>query len=221
MAAAPSLTILDRFMLLALDDQTGSFFPLRPAVFDMGTAAAVLMDLMLLRRIDCDMRNVYVTNVEPTDDDLLDPVLRALALEPVHGATRAIRDEMQFLADEGSAFRERDVQRLIDGGVVRKNGAKIQRVTEGAFYGLRGAPVDIKARLIRQVTNGEIPDPDDIMLVALASACGLFGFMMNLHDLAQAAARISQLARLDLMGHALAKAVIEIEASIAMAEELG
>ena len=113
MPESAPVTILEEFLLLALDEQAGSFWPVPRSAFDCATAAAVLMDLMHLRRIDCDVRSVFVASAEPVDDDILDPVLRALALEPAH-ATRSINDELRFLSDEGEALRERAMRRLAE-----------------------------------------------------------------------------------------------------------
>src|SRR5882672_3458897 len=83
MNALPRLTILEEFLLLALDDETGDFFALACSTLDCATAGAILMDLMLRRRIDNDLRNTFVTDSQPTGDDILDPVLQLMTLAPV------------------------------------------------------------------------------------------------------------------------------------------
>ena len=50
------------------------------------------------------------------------------------------------------------------------------------------------------------------MLVALANACGLFRHILSDHELAAVRpARIEVVARMDLIGQAVAKAVAEVE----------
>src|ERR1700755_3391327 len=104
----PPLTILEEFLLLALDDRAGEFWPLSRSAFDCATACAVLMDLMRLRRIDCDLQHMTVTSTKPVDDDRLDPVLRALAFDPLQ-ATRSITDELRNLSEQGEALREKAI----------------------------------------------------------------------------------------------------------------
>ena len=218
----PPLTILEEFVLLALDDQAGDFWPLARSAFDCGTACAVIMDLMRLRRVDCDLHHLFVVSVEPTGDDILDPILRALALEPVQQATRAILDELRFLSGEGEAFRERALQRLVERGILKREDRKILWV-----FGTRHYPVnqdkpirEVKLRILNVILGDDIPEAHDIMLVALAEACGLFHHILSAHEVEQAAPRIAQVARMDLLGHAVAETIAEVEASIAMASGL-
>src|SRR5271166_1785563 len=83
MTGLPPLSILEEFLLLALDDARGDFFDLPRSTLDCATAGAVLMDLMLRRRIDNDLRNMFVTDTLPTGDDILDHVLQVMTLAPV------------------------------------------------------------------------------------------------------------------------------------------
>jgi hypothetical protein len=221
MSHFPPLTVLEEFLLLALDDQAGDFWPLPRSVFDCGTACAVLMDLMKQGRVDCDLRNLFVVTALPVEDDILDPVLRALALEPVL-ATRSITDELRFLADEGEALRERALQRLVDRGILKREDRKILWV-----FGTRRYPIlqdkelrEAKLRVLNVVMGDEIPDPHDIMLVALVEACGLFRHILTAPELTKAAPRIAQVARLDFLGRAVSAAIAEVEAAIAMASGL-
>jgi len=218
----PTLTILEEFLLLALDDITGAFWPLSRSAFDNATAGAVIMDLMRLRRVDCDLHRLFVVNTLPTDDDILDPVLQALALEPVVG-TRSIIDEVRFLGEEGEAFRERALQRLIERGMIKREDRKILWV-----FGERCYPVDsdnptlreVKARILEAITGTTIPDIDTIMLVSLAEGCGLFTHVLNRPDLANAAPRIAAIGRMDLVGRAVATSITELETAIAMSSGL-
>ena len=222
MSNLPPLTILEEFLLLALDERGGDFWPLARSVFDCGTACAVVMDLMRLGRVDCDLRHLFVVSTEPTNDDILDPVLRALALEPVNRATRAVVDELCFLSDEGEAFRERAVQRLIERGILKREERKILWVFGTRRYPvMNGAEVrEVKLRMLLAILSHEIPEPHDIMLVALADACGLFAHLLSANEWAHAMPRIAQVARMDLLGRAVTEAITRVEASVAMASGL-
>lgn len=216
-----SLTILEEFLLLALDDQTGNFYPVARSALDCATATAVLMGLMAQRRLDCDARHVFVVNPEPTGDDLLDSVLRALALDPV-SSTRSIFDEVQFLADEGEAFRDRAMQRLSDRGLVKEEEQKILWIFGSRRFSIQDDRElrAVKLRVVSTVLGEFIPHPHDTALVSLAAACGLFRYLLSSRELAASEARIAQIARLDIFGHTAAEAIAEVEASIAMASGL-
>ncbi|HEU0118809.1 MAG TPA: GPP34 family phosphoprotein, partial [Alphaproteobacteria bacterium] len=60
------LTILEEFMLLALNDEAGQFYSLPRSSLDYVTAGAVLMDLSLRRRVDNDLRDVFIVDSKPT-----------------------------------------------------------------------------------------------------------------------------------------------------------
>src|ERR1700722_20630473 len=105
MLALPHLTILEEFLLLALDDETGDFYTLARSTFDCASAGAVLMDLMLRRRIDNDLKNIFVTDAAPTGNPVLDPVLQTMAVAPVL-TPNPITAWLRELADEGEGLRE-------------------------------------------------------------------------------------------------------------------
>jgi hypothetical protein len=221
MSHLPPLTILEEFLLLALDDQAGEFWPLSRSAFDCATACALLMDLMRQRRIDCDVTHLFVIDDTPIGDELLDPVLRLIAAEPAN-QERMIIDELRTLSDEGEALRGRALQRLVDRNIL---GAKERKILW--IFGARRYPAvhdrEIRAaklRILNTVLGDTIPDPHDIALVALADACGLFAHILSAHELIDVTPRITQVARMDPLGQAAFGAITEIEASIAMASGL-
>jgi len=214
----PPLTILEEFLLLALDDAAGQFYSLARSTLDCASAGAVLMDLTLRHRIDNDLKAMFVVDSTPTDDNLLDPVLQLMGLAPVI-MPRPITEWLRQLADEGEALREKALRRLESRGILKREDKKILWV-----FGTRRYPIlhdkemrEVKLRILGVILRDDIPEPHDIMLTALAQACGLFRHILSGHELAQATPRIEQVSRMDLIGQAVAKAVTEIEAAIAMA----
>ena len=63
--------------------------------------------------------------------------------------------------------------------------------------------------------SDEIPDPRDVMIICLADACGIFREVLAKSELEQASARIEQVRKLDLIGQAMARAIYDIEVSVA------
>jgi hypothetical protein len=214
----PPLTVLEEFLLLAHDDISAQFYPLARSTFDCAAAGAVLMDLTLRRRIDNDLKHLFVVDVEPVEDSLLDPILKLLALAPVI-QPRPISSWLREIADEGEALRERGLRRLEERGVLERKEKKILWVFTAEQYPiLDGREVrEVRQRLRDVILSDTLPLPHDIMLTALAQACGLFRFMFGNRELIAAGPRIEQVARMDLIGQAVAKAVTEIETAMAMA----
>jgi hypothetical protein len=214
----PSLTIPEEFLLLALDDAQQQFYPLARSTFDFATAGAALMDLTLRRRIDNDLRDMFVTDARPTGNPVLDPVLEVMALSPIL-MPRPISWWLREVANQGESLREAALRQLEAHGILRREDAKILWM-----FGTRRYPLidqkeqrEAKLRILGVILRDDIPSPHDIMLVGLANACGLFRHILSDHELTAATARIEQVARMDLIGQALAQAVSEVETVIAMA----
>lgn len=213
-----SLTILEEFLLLALDDEAGQFYGFARSTLDCATVGAVLMDLTLRGKLDNDLKDLFIVDALPTGDVILDPVLQTMSLAPVvtpHPITYWLRQ----LMDEGEALREKALQRLVERNILKREDKKILWV-----FGSRSYPMqddkevrEVKLRILGVILKDDIPSPHDMMLTALAQACGLFRHMLSAHELDNATPRIEIVAKMDLIGQAVAKAVVEIEAAIAMA----
>ena len=212
------LTLLEEFLLLALDDQTGRLHPMARSLLDCATAGAVLMDLTLRNRIDNDLRDMFVVDQMATGDDMLDPVLQIMSLAPVL-TPHPIAYWLRQFADEGEAYREKALHRLGARGIIRREDHKILWM----FGSRRYPPVadaeirEVKSRIMSVVLGDEVPAPRDIMIVCLAESCDLFRHLLTAAELSRAHARIVQVARMDLIGQAVAKGVTDIEAAIATA----
>ena len=65
----------------------------------------------------------------------------------------------------------------------------------------------VKRRILGIVLADEIPDPRDIVLVSLADSCRLFDSILQPSELEAAESRIHQVARMDLIAHAMHRAL--------------
>ena len=63
--------------------------------------------------------------------------------------------------------------------------------------------------------SNEIPSPHDVTIIALAEACGIFSDLLSRQELERAAPRIEQVRKLDLIGQAMTRAIVDIELSVA------
>src|ERR1700761_3926605 len=124
MSGLPPLTLLEEFLLLALDDESGDFYALPRSTLDCGTAGAILMDLIRRRRVDNDLRDMFVTDSLPLNDDILDPVLQMMTLAPVL-MPQPISHWVRVMSNEGEALRERALRRLEARGIIRREERKI------------------------------------------------------------------------------------------------
>lgn len=204
--------------MLALDDRTGRSHPLVRDHFDRATASAVLMELALQRRIDNDLHDIFVTDAMPTGDPILDPVLQVMAMAPVL-TPKPIHDWLRQLADEGEALRDRALRQLEARGILGRRETKVLGIFGGRRYVLQRQKERHEAilRVLEVILRDDSPVARDIMLVNVANACGLLRPILNDRELAAAAPRIDQVARMDLIGQAMANAGAEIDIAGAMA----
>ncbi len=169
----PPLTVLEEFLLLAHDDKTSQFYPLIRSAFDCAAAGAVLMDLTQRNRIDNDLRNLFIIDPTPVGDDLLDPVLQGIALAPVL-EPKPITYWLRQIADEGEALREKALRRLESRGILKREAKKILWVFTAERYPILHEKEvrEVRQRLKGVLLKDDIPLPHDMMLTALAQACG-------------------------------------------------
>jgi hypothetical protein len=146
-----------------------------------------------------------VVDPSTVDDALLDPVLAAVARSSErYNARRWI----MVLSQEAGEIRTRALARLVARGVLRRQDDRLLWV-----LGRRRYPIlddreqrEAKLRILGIVLGDEIPDHRDVVLVALADAAGLFDAILTRREARMAAARIADVARMDLIGQALYKA---------------
>ena len=77
---------------------------------------------------------------------------------------------------------------------------------------------EVKLRLMGVLFSDGIPDARDMVIISLADTCGLFGGLLSSRELTDAAPRIAQVCKMDLLGREVSKAVRDlIESSLAIA----
>ncbi|MDD3029033.1 MAG: GPP34 family phosphoprotein [Alphaproteobacteria bacterium] len=209
MTDLPPLTLLEEFLVLALDEKTGRLHSMDPLVLNSATAGAILMDLALRNRVDNDQNDMFTVDPSPTGDELLDPVLHTMSLAPVL-APHPISYWLKHLAAEAESLREKVLQRLKKRGIVRSPLTTF-------FWSLGPQSIgcldeekarDLKARLSHCLFDDETPGPRNVMLIGLIDACNLFPFVLKESDREAAAPRIAHIAQLDMISQAVAKGII-------------
>jgi Golgi phosphoprotein 3 len=203
------LGFVEEMVLLQLDDRHGSFVDLPQSAGDVVIAGAALMELALANRIDTDLERLIIVDASPTGDDILDAVLARLA---------ASTDELTsagaiaLVTLDSRKFQEQALQRLVAKGVLRQAEGRWLWV----FHSRRYPVIDdreqreVKTRLRQVLLTDELPDPRDVVLICLIEACGLLGLVLLPDEIARTQQRVDQLARLDLIGQAVTRAVAEI-----------
>ena len=155
------------------------------------------MDLALNDRIDTDTRELFVVNPEPLGEPVLDRALALIAKENGNCSTD------KWVHTFGSD-RDDVLQQLTDRLVERRIAIR-DRYDRLLIMG--GAGRDVRRRIAGTLMSSEIPDPRDIMIISLADTCDLWRGLMNDSSHARLAPKIGQIANMDLIGQAVARAM--------------
>jgi MHS family proline/betaine transporter-like MFS transporter len=212
-----SISLLEEFLLLTLEDEGGRFDTVPEIFLTCGVAGAILMDLSLRGRIDSDLTSVWVVDSTPTGDAVLDQVLSQVAAEPTRLSAAAWLRKLSLTAPDN---RQAAIERLCTRGILHKNQDGFTWVLKARRYPVLqgGELVEAKRRLMNLIFTTEIPTPHDSALMSLAASCHVFERILTPSALKEALVRINQVARLDLIGGKIAKEARQFMAELKHAE---
>ena len=210
------LRVVEEILLLVLDTDNGEIrhtLPLRSRA--VAFAGAALMDLALEDRIDTDLEHLLVSDRTPLGNDLLDPILAEIARSGE--SPRDTASWITNLAQRSDEIREKALARLIERGILEAApGGEVflsAGVSRARRYRTAGGRTteEVQLRIMRTLFSDDIPDPRDIVIISLASACGVFESILSPDELAQVRERIDLVCRLDLIGREVAAAIRQVE----------
>ena len=207
------LRFVEEITLLLLHDDDGRFARVPSWSLNYALAGGVLMDLALENRIDTDLDHLILVDATPTGDSLLDPTLAEIAAGEKHDA----RYWVEQTAERSDAIQEEVLSRLIALGILERQEDRFLWVFRSRRYPMIDgqAEREVKLRIMGVLFSDDIPDPRDVVIICLADACGIFKELLSKRELEQAAARIEQVRKLDLIGQAMTQAIHDIELSVA------
>lgn len=207
------LTFAEEMLLLSHDEKTASFSLLPELLLNTALAGSVLMDLALLDRIDTDLEKLMIEDRTPTGEPVLDHALAALADLPDVTTTA---DALERLRAEGAAIERGAFLRLLERGILREEGGRVLWVFETKRYPLIDGKelLDVKRRIADVLLSDTIPDPRDIVIIALAQECGLLRRVFAEAEVKRLEPRIEQIAKLDLIGQATRSTMQELNGAI-------
>ena len=207
------LRFAEEIILLMLHDDDGKFAHVPSWSMDRAMAGAVLMDLALENRIDTDPENLILVDDTPVGDSLLDPTLAEIA----SGEQRDARHWVEQTAKKGEQIREEALSRLVGAGILERQEDRFLWVFRSRRYPLVDgkAEREVKLRIMEVLFSDQIPSPRDVVIIALADACGIFRELLPKRELQQAADRIEQVRKLDLIGQAMSETIRDMEVWLA------
>ena len=203
------LRFADELLLLLIDDKRGDLIPIPQWSLACALAGALLMDLALEGRIDTDPDYLSLLDATPLGDDLLDPVLAEIAQSE---AVQHARFWVAHFAERGDDIRDQTLARLTAHGILETEAggffAFLPSVSRTRRYPADQARrEDVQLRIMRALFSNDIPDPNDVVIVGLADACGVFERLLPPAEHKVAQERIALLGRMDLLGRAVTEVI--------------
>ncbi len=196
------LTLADEIVVLVLDDESGeinsSFLP----VANVAVAGGVLMELALRGRIDTDLESLFIVDVSPTGDELLDEMLQAIGDEAETHSSVWWIDKLSMQYPD---LVQRVLGRLATAGILREEERHFLWVfSRRAYPQVSGREErEAKGRLMSVLFNDELPEPRDTLLLGLANATAALSKILTEEELHKVSGRIAAVARLEEIGRAV------------------
>ena len=220
MTTHTQLTLAEELVLIALDDESGSLISLPQFSLEFALAAALVMELTLVGRIDTDPEKLFVLSSEPTGNALLDDALSQISAELQVQPTGVW---LRRLSQPGPALCERVIGGLVDRGVLRSVEKRLLWVFKTRVYpptsGLEER--EVKSRVMTLLNNDEIPDTRDALLIGLLRATGIIERLLSTTELHRLSPRINQISNLEEISRELSSTIAELQAVLASAFMFG
>jgi Golgi phosphoprotein 3 len=203
---------VEEVVLLTVDEKTGGLRSTREFATMYALVGAVFFDLTLAHKIDTDTDSVQIIDTTPTGDALLDRVLAHMAQHP---RLTTVKEWIEEIYGRGDDLEGEVLRSLIARGVLRHEKSKRLWVIDvERFPMVDNKPQQhTKVRLARAILSDEIPPARHIMLVSIAEACGLLGYVLTDDERAARRNRIQMLCNLETISRKVTDAILFLEAN--------
>ena len=193
--ATQPLSLLEEFILMLLNEETGYFHQVHGWELNCAVVGAVLAELSLLSRIDTDMESLHLVDPTETGNPTLDPILKAIADEPVR---RNAQYWIERLAVQAESIIDSTLDRLVDLEILKHHDGEFWTLASTTRYSdlyghLQDDTADqfIKTRISVYIFTDAILDPRDIIIICLVNTCDVFRFIFDLDDERKSASSLS------------------------------
>ncbi len=203
------LSLPEELILMLLNEETGYFHQVPGWDLNCAVVGAALAELSSMSRIDTDVESLILLDQTATGDPILDPILKEIANEPVQRNTQYW---IERLAPHAESIIDLTLDRLVE--------LKLLEHHEGEFWTLArsgwksdmfsgsqdGTAAEfVKTRIRHVIFDNEIPEPRDVIIIALINTCDVLRFIFPLDE--ESEERIELICRLDLIGRSIVDAV--------------
>lgn len=166
-----NLTLLDKLVLLALDDEKGSFVA-DSMTFGYCIAGAALFELSIQDRIRIIDNRIKITNKMKLNDEVLDYCMEIIADSK---KDRKINHWIEALGNKAGKMRRKTLDKLIALDILEEKENKILWVFTSKKYPTKNETPEnlIRKRLLDIINKRTKAEVDEIMIISLVDVCGL------------------------------------------------
>lgn len=165
------LNLIDKFLLLVLDDEKGSFNS-GPFSLTYGFAGAILLELSLRECIDIVDKKVVVHNLKRIDDAFLNTYLDILKNAKKE---RSLKYWIQKFGNKERDIKKETLDKLITKGILAKREQKFLWIfNNDKFPTVNSKPENtLRKKLYEIVALHKKPALEELMLISLIDTCNL------------------------------------------------
>lgn len=209
MAFMNTLTLAEELLLITLDDESGLLLDsISPFKNHIAIAAALIMELTLSGNLDLDEEKLFIVSSVETGVPILDTALAEIVAEKTPLATT---EWLKRFAKRGEVLSNQIKESLVAKGIMQLVDKRLFWVLRTRSYSITSGieEREVKARIMHLLNSDEIPDANDVLLVGLLKAVGIFNLLLAPAELARLQSRIDEIANLEEINRALSASIQE------------
>ncbi len=194
---------------MLLNEDSGYFRQVPGWDLNCAVVGAVLAELSLISRIDTDMDSLILLDKTPTGDAALDSILQEIADEP--GQQNA-QFWIERLAPHAETIIDTTLDRLVALQILQYHDGEFWTLSRTAWQNAEqngsteaAGTEFVTTRISNVLYNNAIPDPRDVIIIALANTCDVLRFVFPIEE--EHEERVELICKMDLIGRAIADAV--------------
>ncbi len=209
------LNLLEKYLLIALDDDKGSF--VNDSIhLHYGFAGAILLELAIRNKIEVYGEKILLKERSTEKEIALNKAIELLTEEGGMSSKECVNK----LAKKASEFKNDTLQKLINKGVLEKKEGKILWIFPNDKYPTQNNLPEnkLRSRLNDVVLRDKKPDADDIMLLSLINVSNLTKeAFRDASDLKAIKKRIEEMTSDMKLSQVINSSIREIQAAIMIA----
>ncbi|MGY6647466.1 GOLPH3/VPS74 family protein [Wenyingzhuangia sp. IMCC45574] len=165
------LNLLDKLVLLAIDDEKGNFVS-NSIVFGYCIAGAIIFELSIRERIQIIEDKIKITNSEKLNDVVLDYCLDIISESK---KDKKVNHWIKTIGNKEAILRNKVLKKLISLEILEEKENKILWIFKNKKYPTKNELPEnaIRQRLNDVVINESKAEIDEIMIISLVDSCGL------------------------------------------------